>query len=228
MTYAIIVAGGEGVRMQTAEPKQYLKLKDVPVLVHTVRTFYMTGLFKAIVLVMPEKDLATRVADLTANTKAGPIIFVPGGYCRQESVYRALEALEPFIDIDNDEIVCIHDAVRPIIDAKQINNCLQAAVKYGAAVLGVAITETLKMCDEMGQILETVPRENMWLAKTPQCARYSLIWRAHKLALARNFIATDDAALLEAMEIPVYMVQGSSSNVKITLPEDFLIAEKLL
>lgn len=226
MAYAIIVAGGAGSRMQAAEPKQYLKLNGAPILVHTLRAFYMTGMFKAIVLVMPARDLATRTADLAAYGKAGPVMYVPGGHCRQESVYHALQKLRPFVA--DDEIVCIHDAVRPIIDARQIYDCLQTAATYGAAVLGIPITETIKLCDEMGQVLKTVPRDNMWLAKTPQCMRFALLWHAHKQALARNIVATDDAALLECLDIPVHMVQGSRANVKITIPEDLHIAEKLL
>lgn len=226
MAYAIIVAGGEGLRMYSPEPKQYLKIKGVPVLVHTLRVFWATGLFKAMVLVLPEKDLYTRVGDLMAYGKMGPIIFVSGGYCRQESVYNALKKLEPFVDPN--ETVCVHDAVRPIMSGQQIYQCLKAAEFYGASVMGLPITETVKRCDEMGYIVDTVPREHLWLAKTPQCARFELLWYAHNNAINHNIVATDDAALLEALDVPVVMVRGSRTNVKITYPEDLTVAEKLL
>lgn len=226
MAYAVIVGGGAGLRMGAAEPKQYLKIHGVPILAHTLRAFSQTGLFKAIVLVLPEKDMGTRTAQLATCSQVGPLMFVPGGDCRQASVYHALQKLEPFID--SDEIVCIHDAVRPVINTRQIYDCLQAAVEHGAAVLGVPVTETVKRCDATGQVLETVPRDNLWLAQTPQCVCYNLIWRAHNQALSDNIVATDDAALLETLDIPVHMVRGSRTNVKITVPEDLILAEKLL
>lgn len=226
MAYAIIVAGGQGLRMGAAEPKQYLKLNSVPILVHTLRVFQAAEIFKSIVLVLPAKDIGLRIIEMNAYGDLEPIAYVPGGDTRQDSVFNALQAIQPLARAD--EIVCIHDAVRPLIDTAQITACLSAAVKHGAAILGVPVNETVKRCNEAGRILETVPRDGLWLARTPQAARFGLLWQAYSAAVAGGFNVTDDAALLEAQNIPVYVVRGSRTNIKITEPEDLHFAAQIM
>lgn len=226
MAYAIIVAGGQGLRMGAAEPKQYLKLNGVPVLVHTLRVFRSADIFKAVVLVLPAKDMGLRIIELGAYEGLGAVAFVNGGNTRRDSVFNALQAIQSVVKAD--DIVCVHDAVRPLIDIAQITACIAAAEKHGAAVLGIPVNETVKRCDANGRILETVPREGLWLARTPQTARFGLLWRAYAAAVAAGLDATDDAALLEAQDIPVYMVKGSRANIKITEPEDLLLAAQLM
>lgn len=226
MSYAIIVAGGAGTRMGASRPKQYLMLNNRPVLAHTLQTFHKTGLFKAVVLVLPPINMAAHVCEITAYGKMGPMLYVSGGSCRQDSVFRGLRALRPFAEPD--EVVCVHDGVRPLIDGTLIWHCLKAAQNYGAAIAGVPVTETVKRCNSNGQIEATIPRNNLWLAQTPQAALYQLLWLAHQNARQNNFNATDDAALLEAAGIPVHMVPGSRGNIKITLPEDLQFAAKFI
>lgn len=224
MAHAIIVAGGQGTRMGAPEPKQYLKLNGVSLVAFTLRTFCATGLFKQVTLVLPPRDLETRGAEICACEGVGPLVLVPGGTTRQASVANALKALKA----DDNDIVLIHDAVRPLVDAAQIKACIDAAQVHGAAVLGQLINETVKRCDANGRVLKTISREGLWLAKTPQTARFELLRRAYAQAEALDFNATDDAGLLEMLEIPVYMVKGAATNIKITTPEDLELARWLL
>lgn len=224
MAHVIIVAGGQGTRMGAPEPKQYLKLNGISLVARTLRTFCATGLFKQALLVLPPRDIEVRGAEISAVEGVGPLVLVPGGMTRQASVYNALKALKA----DDNDIVCIHDAVRPLIDAAQIQACLAAAQVHGAAVLGRPINETVKRCDANGRVLKTISREGLWLARTPQAARFELLRRAYAQAAALGFNATDDAGLLEMLEIPVYMVKGAASNIKITAPEDLELARRLL
>ena len=226
MAYAIIVAGGQGKRMGSSEPKQYLKLGEVPILVHTLRVFQAAGVFKKILLVLPDLDFKKRIGEIEAYTGVSPLIFVKGGDTRQDSVYNALNQLK--VLAQNNDIVCVHDAVRPLIDIVQIINCIKVAQEYGAAVLGVPVHETVKRCDDKGCVVETVPRENLWLAKTPQAVRFSFLWQSYVAAIRDGIVATDDASLLERLQIPVHMVLGSRTNIKITEPEDLIIISKLL
>ena len=226
MTYAIIVAGGQGRRMGAAEPKQYLELDGVPIVVRTLLIFQQSGLFEKVILVLPEHDTELRGAGIRSHASLETLEFVAGGATRQASVYNALNALKPFAE--DDDIICIHDAVRPLVDVVQVKACIEAAGKYGAAVLGLPVNETVKRCDAAGRILETVPRDGLWLARTPQTARFGLLWQAHMAAFAGGVSATDDAVLLEYRNIPVYMVKGSADNIKITEPDDLLLAKKLL
>lgn len=224
MAHVIIVAGGQGTRMGGPEPKQYLQLNGVSLAALTLRTFCATGLFKQVLLVLPPHDLETRGAEISAVEGVGPLLLVPGGATRQDSVANALKALKA----DDNDIVCIHDAVRPLVDAAQIKACIAAAQVHGAAVLGLPINETVKRCDANGRVLKTVSREGLWLSRTPQTARFELLRRAYTQAAALGFNATDDAGLLEMLEIPVYMVKGAATNIKITTPEDLELARWLL
>lgn len=224
MAHVIIVAGGRGTRMGAPEPKQYLKLNGETLAAHTLRTFCAAGLFEQVMLVLPPQDLEIRGAEISACEGVGQLVLVPGGATRQDSVFNALKALKAH---DND-IVCIHDAVRPLVDAAQIKACIEAAQVHGAAVLGQPINETVKRCDANGHVLKTLVREGLWLARTPQAARFELLRRAYTQAAALGFSATDDSSLLEMLDIPVYMVKGAVTNIKITTPEDLELARRLL
>lgn len=224
--YAIIVASGRGTRMGRPEPKQYIKFNGAPLVVHTIRVFQRTGLFDKIVVVLPPEDVVSRGAEINTYEGVGELMFLPGGSKRRDSVFSAMRTLEPLAQ-DND-IVCVHDAARPNIDDVQIKACIEAAEKYGAAVLGSPVNDTVKRCDYEGRILETVPRDGLWLAHTPQTAFFGILWRAYNAAAARGLVTTDDAMLLERLNIPVYMVKGSAGNIKITAPEDLELVKKLL
>lgn len=225
MAIALIVAGGQGLRMQQTVRKQYLELDGRPVLYHTVKVFASCPSISSIVLVVPPDDLVfckQKIVDcMGAKTD---IRLVGGGRERQESVYNGLVAIAP----DADEIVVIHDGVRPFVEQSHIEACVEQACVYGAAILAVPVSDTIKLSDDAGHVKQTVDRTHLWSAQTPQAFRYGLIRAAHDMAVAENLKATDDASLAEARGIPVKLVPGSRTNIKITTPEDLVLASVLI
>lgn len=221
---AIIVAGGSGSRMKSSVRKQYMLLDDMPVLSRTLQVFDRSDVVDEIVLVVPEADLDfcrdKIVAPLSLNTN---ILFIPGGSERQESVLNGLNSLSP-----DTGLVLIHDGVRPFVSEEQVRDVVSAAVDTGAAILAIPASDTLKRVDESGVIRETLPRHDVWLAQTPQAFRPELIMEAHKLAVEAGFMGTDDASLVEHAGGRVTVVPGSRINMKITTPEDVILASALL
>jgi 2-C-methyl-D-erythritol 4-phosphate cytidylyltransferase len=150
--------------------------------------------------------------------------MVEGGSNRQESVGNALTALE----CDDDDVVLVHDAVRPLIDAATIERTIEAVAKYGAAIVGLPAVDTIKQVERTAEgaiITATIPRERVVLAQTPQGASFGLLQRAFAEAEADGFDGTDEASLLERAGIEVTVVQGSARNFKITQPGDIELAE---
>jgi len=220
---AVIVAGGKGERMQSSIRKQYLVLGKLPVLSHTIAAFDSSPLIQAIFLVVPETDLDFCVSEVLAPINPRKrVCLVPGGKHRQASVYNGLCAIN-----DTDGIVVIHDGVRPFISGRQIEAVVHCTEKDGACIIGIPAADTLKKIDEDGCIAHTVARQSIWLAQTPQAFQYHLIKKAHDLALSEGVIGTDDASLLERLGIRVRMIPGSPNNIKITTPEDLLMAQAI-
>ncbi|MEI7637450.1 MAG: 2-C-methyl-D-erythritol 4-phosphate cytidylyltransferase [Syntrophus sp. (in: bacteria)] len=218
---AIIPAGGSGRRMQSSEAKQYLLLKGIPLLVHTLRTFQGASIIEDIVLVVPAADVAriqSDIVDAFAMTKIRRV--VAGGRERQDSVRNGLAALPA-----DCEIVLIHDAARPFVSPALIEKAVDGAMREGAVAVGVRARDTIKHCDGEGGVIETLDREQIWMAQTPQAFRRATIVAAHQKAQEDNFYGTDDAALVERMGIPVRMIEGFPDNIKITTTEDLAWAE---
>ncbi|GAB6094584.1 2-C-methyl-D-erythritol 4-phosphate cytidylyltransferase [Desulfatiferula olefinivorans] len=225
MVIALIVAGGQGLRMQTAVRKQYLLLNGRPVLHHTLRVFDRTTVINRIVLVVPSSDLDFCRRTLVPEAcPARDVLVVEGGAERRQSVYNGLCAM----DAAPDDIVVIHDGVRPFVEPGHIDDCVRNARETGAAILAVPVSDTIKRADEAGNTAQTIDRLNLWAAQTPQAFRYCLIRSAHDDAARRNLTATDDAALLDMQGRSVKLVHGSRNNIKITTPEDLLLAEALM
>jgi 2-C-methyl-D-erythritol 4-phosphate cytidylyltransferase len=221
---AIIVAAGQGRRMNDPVRKQYHTLSGLPVVVHTLRVFDACSNIDELIFCVPARDIDYCRDELIrrANLKR-PVAVVAGGATRQESVYNGLQA----IDAD-DGIAVIHDGVRPFVSADQITACIQGAAKHGACILGIPAFDTLKRVNEDHTILETVKRDTIWMAQTPQAFRYELIARAHQHARQHNLRATDDASLLEHIGGSVKIIPGSRLNLKITDQEDLKLARILL
>lgn len=221
MNIALIVAGGSGLRMQNDRRKQYLELQGVPVVIMTMRVFDASALIDRIVLVVPEDDLAFCRDDLIAKAGfAKPIELVAGGRTRQGSVLNGLQAMEAA----DDDLVAIHDAVRPFLQASELAACIEKATETGACILALQAFDTLKETGLDGRISATLDRESVWLAQTPQVFRYRIIHAAHVRAKQAGIEVTDDAALLEIDDQPVSLVPGSRQNIKITTPEDLALA----
>ena len=223
--FALIPAAGMGKRMGAGSNKQYLLLDGMPILAHTVRRFQEAPFIEAIYLVIPEQEIPfcqSEVVDRYGFSKVRAI--VAGGAERQHSVRNGLDAMT---GIEQDDLVLIHDGVRPFVSQEVLRRAATAAEEFGAAVVAVPVKETVKVVRD-GVITETPPREQLWLAQTPQAFRYGPIRSAHEQAAAQGFLGTDDASLIERQGGQVRVVTGDYCNIKITTPEDMVLAEAFL
>ncbi|MFH0728351.1 MAG: 2-C-methyl-D-erythritol 4-phosphate cytidylyltransferase [Pseudomonadota bacterium] len=225
MNAAIIVAAGEGIRMGGPVRKQYLQLGGSPILSHTLRVFDSSPDIHQICLVVPEGEIVfCRQFVLPPVMPRTPLTVVPGGPTRQDSVWNGLMTI-----IDSSDIVIIHDGVRPFVTSEQLSACIQMAALHGACILGIPATDTLKTVSADGHIGSTLDRKNIWLAQTPQAFRYELIRKAHERSRKEGITGTDDAELLEkTLGGRIKIIPGSRNNIKITTPEDLLLARFLL
>ncbi|MEK9136529.1 MAG: 2-C-methyl-D-erythritol 4-phosphate cytidylyltransferase [Bacteroidota bacterium] len=219
----VIPAGGRGTRLGSRLPKQFLPLHGIPILQRTLAIFEDIPQVKEIVVASPAGYVprVERLARRLECTKVSRI--VAGGEERQESVWNALRAFSSAPDI-----VLVHDAVRPLVSKRVINAVIASASKYGAAVVGVKISETIKMEGKRGFYECTLDRKKLWAVQTPQGFRYGLLVKAHRSARRSRYKGTDEASLLERIGIPVRIVEGDRMNLKITTRHDFRLAEMLL
>lgn len=224
MVSAIIVAAGKGLRMKTDVRKQYLLLEGRPILGHTLPVFDACAQIDEILLVIPEGDFdfcrKNVISPLDLKTK---IRCVAGGARRQDSVYNGLDALDRKTDI-----VVIHDGVRPFVRPEQLGACIRGAQGSGACILAIPASDTLKRIGGSGTIEQTLDRNDIWLAQTPQAFKYDLILKAHEAARKDGFSGTDDALLIERLGIGVRIATGSKDNIKITTREDLAFARAIL
>jgi 2-C-methyl-D-erythritol 4-phosphate cytidylyltransferase len=217
VTYAIVPAGGLGVRMGSRRPKQYLRLGGAPILVATLRALGRARGLDGIVVAVPEAHVAA-TRRLLARRRVPKILeVVAGGADRQESVWRALQRVP-----DGARWIVVHDAVRPFITGALVER-VRAAAARGAATCGVPVRETVKRVKD-GAVEGTVERQGLWLTQTPQVFARDLLWEAHEKARRDGFAGTDDAALVERLGTTVAMVPGLAQNLKITTPEDLRTA----
>ena len=224
MIAAIIVAAGKGIRMQDSLRKQYLPLAGLPILAQTLIVFGGCDLIDHIYLVVPRDDFDFCRDNVLARSKlVGNVTLVAGGDRRQESVYRGLQQIDAGCSI-----VAIHDGVRPFVQHDQIAACINGARKFGSCILGIPAYDTLKQVDKSGNIVNTIARDAIWLAQTPQAFRFELIKKAHDQACLDGYQGTDDASLVERMGLAVRIIRGSRSNIKITNQEDLKISRALL
>ena len=225
--FVILPAAGIGTRMASAgpAPKQFLSLGGIPILLHSLRAFLAVPRISAIYVAV-RKSEQPRVAKLIAeHNLAGKVTVVTGGDSRQDSVANALAALP---STSGDDIVLVHDAVRPLIDSATIDRIIDTIEKHGAAIVGMPAVDTIKQVERTADgalITSTIPRERVVHAQTPQGARVPLMRQAFAEAAADEFVGTDESSLLERANIPVYVVPGSSRNFKVTQPGDLEVAE---
>ncbi len=219
---AIIPAAGYGTRMNLDYPKQYHLLAGIPILVHTVRCFQRSPHIGPIIVVVPS-DRQEMTKDLLAGHGLNdPSIRVTaGGKRRQDSVRNGLKCLD-----ESTDIVLVHDGARPLVSFELIERCYLGAVRHGAVIAAIPVKDTLKKCSANGTISETVNRENLWQAQTPQAAEYQMLKKAYETIGDRD--VTDESSLLESAGVSVKIVEGSETNIKITRPEDLVVAEKIM
>jgi 2-C-methyl-D-erythritol 4-phosphate cytidylyltransferase len=221
---AIIPAAGLGRRMRSSTHKQYLCLNEVPILVHCLRTFATHPAIDEIIIVTPADQLDFCRWDIVHAYSIDKVsALVLGGAQRQDSVRNGLRACQ----CSANDIILIHDGVRPLVDPETIDAVIAGVQEHDACITAVPVKDTLKTVHD-GLIESTPERSSMWAAQTPQGFRCNHIASAHEQALAHGFSATDDASVLEWYGHPVAVVEGSYTNLKITTPEDLILAQALL
>ena len=223
-TIALIPAAGMGKRMQAGMNKQYLQVGGMPILARTVAVFEQAPFVDAIYIISPADEVHYCEREVVAAfgyTKVKGVIV--GGAERQHSVINGLRAMEA----DDEDVVLIHDGVRPFVSVHVLQRAIEVARTTDGALVAVPAKDTIKMV-ENGIIRETPPRETLWLAQTPQAFRYGVIRAAHELAEAEDFLGTDDASLVERLGKEIHIVLGDYRNIKITTPEDLVLAEAFL
>ncbi|NNG01653.1 MAG: 2-C-methyl-D-erythritol 4-phosphate cytidylyltransferase [Desulfobacteraceae bacterium] len=209
--------------MQNTTRKQYLHIAGKPILWHTLEAIGGCPEIDGIILVCPDEDMPFVRSDIIDTSRhRKKVKMMAGGVLRQQSVSNGLNVLP-----DDTEIVLIHDGVRPFISSSLLSRCIRNARQYKACIPGLPVMETLKKIDKDQNITSTVDREYMWTAQTPQVFSYEIIKKAHELAAMGQIVETDDAALVEKMGIPVKIISGYRNNIKITTPEDLLLAEQI-
>jgi 2-C-methyl-D-erythritol 4-phosphate cytidylyltransferase len=226
MNVAIIPAAGSGTRFGGALPKQFIELAGAPILVHTLRRFVACAEIGAAVVALPVDKVTEIQEQIKTFALRKPIFCVNGGAERSDSIFNALAAVADL----KPEIVAVHDAVRPFVTPAQIAAVIAKAKEVGAAILALPATDTIKEVDN-GLIQRTLDRRRIWRAQTPQAFGYDLLLRANEEARAAGLpsaLTTDDALLVERLGVPVAVVEGSPHNIKITTPEDLVLAETLL
>ncbi|MBI6862566.1 MULTISPECIES: 2-C-methyl-D-erythritol 4-phosphate cytidylyltransferase [Lysinibacillus] len=222
MQYEVVLpAAGSGKRMGAGQNKLFLKLLEKPILIHTLEVFqqdpFCTGIWLA---VKPEERIY--IQELLDEYRITKVKGLPdGGAERQHSVHSCMKEMEQV------DIVLVHDAARPFITHAIIANLVQSAHEFGAAIAGVRAKDTMKKVRN-GVIEETVDRDSLWMIQTPQAFRFDLIVEAEDVAEKVGFLGTDEAMLVERLGHTVHIVESSYENVKMTTQEDLLFGEAIL
>jgi 2-C-methyl-D-erythritol 4-phosphate cytidylyltransferase len=231
--FVIIPAAGLGTRMSSAPgtkgkkgapSKQFAELGGTPILVHTLRTFVAVPDVGEICIALRAEELANVRSRLEKEGWQKKVQLVEGGEHRQASVANALATIRAAAD----DVVLVHDAVRPFVTREIISEVVAAAGKYGAAIAGMPAVDTVKQVERTSEgavIKATIPREKIVMAQTPQGFRYEVLKKAFDEAAADGFTGTDEASLIERSGQPVAVVMGSPRNIKITTPADLELAE---
>ncbi len=217
----VIVAGGSGSRVGGDELKQFRWIAGRPALLHSVQTFMARPDVASVVVVLP-KAYAADPPPWLFQCDVDRLLVSVGGRERHESVYNGLEDLPEHV-----RIVVVHDAARPLVTDDTIERVVTAARAGTGAVAALPVVDTLKRVDASGRITETVSREQLWRAQTPQAFPRDMLERAHHAARTERVGATDDAGLCERIGEPVIVVRGSERALKITEEADFARAEAL-
>lgn len=222
--YAIIVAGGTGQRMKSAVPKQFLLLQGKPILYHTLLQFKKAFADIELILVLPQNQFSTwhlLCQEHPEILQQCPHHLVEGGATRFHSSQQGIQAIQE----NQQALVAIHDGVRPLVSVTCIQQAYQHAEEHGNAVLAVSTKDSIRQWDNNENVYLPLDRTQIKLIQTPQIFEYSLLKRAFQQEYQDSF--TDDASVVELLGIDIHLVEGNYSNIKITTPEDLLIAEAL-
>lgn len=221
---ALVPAAGRGLRMGGSVPKQFLSIGGEPLIVQSLRILQSAPVIGQIILAVPSADIEYCQHEIVLRHRFTKVTkVVAGGAERQDSVRHALAQVPSDTDI-----VLIHDAVRPFVTQRMINEVVATSWKEGAAIIALPMRDTVKEVRVDGMIERTVDRSSLWLAQTPQAFRRDWIETAHRNAHAEGVRATDDAFLVEWLGHSVAVVEGNGENIKVTRPEDLVIGEAIL
>lgn len=223
--WAIIPASGIGQRMQSELPKQYMRLVSKTIIEHTLDRLLSHPEIAGAVVVLNPNDKHWEGLNYQSQSEK-PLIFAEGGVTRHQSVFNGLEKLCSFVM--QDCYAMVHDAVRPLVTIKDLNRLIDAARHHSAgALLGAPIADTIKRLNVDRTINQTINRSGLWRAFTPQLFNASLLMDALKFVAENKLEVTDDASAIEAIGQTPKIVLGSTENIKITLPEDLILARQI-
>ncbi len=222
---AVIPAAGSGTRMGSARSKQFIDLCGKPMLAVTLERFQKCDLVGGMVVVVSEHHVAYCEREIVGRFELSKVArVIAGGERRQESVRKGIEAVS-----DSSTWILVHDGVRPLVTAELIERVIRAAQRYRAVIPGIPVKDTLKKIDDHGRVVNTVERRALWAIQTPQIFRREDIQMAHRKAVEEGWEgATDDAFLIEKIGIPVEVIEGEETNIKITTLKDLELARFLL
>lgn len=219
----IIAAAGNSTRYGTGKSKQFLILDNTPVLIKSIQAFEEIDDVKEIIVTARKQDFDI-IEDFIAQYGVRKVKhIVEGGATRQDSIYAAVENVD-----ENADLIAVHDGARPLIKREVIEGVIQKADEVDAAACAVPVKDTIKIIDSSGKIVTTPERDSLRAVQTPQIFRFSLYKEAIEKAVLDGKQYTDDCQLVESMGYPVYLVDGDYENIKITTPDDLLVAEKFL
>ncbi|NLJ78352.1 MAG: 2-C-methyl-D-erythritol 4-phosphate cytidylyltransferase [Tissierellia bacterium] len=221
---AIIAAAGMSNRMRSSINKQFISIDNKPILAHTIEKFERCRYVDEIIVVAKEDEMGYCKREIINKHRFKKAFkIVRGGKERQDSVYNGILALNGRTDI-----VLSHDGARPFVKGESIVESIRGAIEYGACVVGVPVKNTIKVVGDDDTIDRTPKRDLLWAAQTPQCFDKDILMEGYRKAIEDNFIGTDDSVLVERLGVDVRMIMGSYDNIKITTPEDLMIAESIL
>lgn len=221
---AIVLAGGQGKRMQSKIQKQYMELKGYPVLYYSLKEFEESDV-DGVVLVVEKGEISYCQKEIIEKYGFQKVVaIVEGGKERYESVYYGLKAIE------SGDYVLIHDGARPLLTQAIIKDSIEGVKKHRACVVGMPVKDTIKVIDKEGFAKETPDRSTLWLMQTPQSFTVPLVTKAYEeMMKVEDNTITDDAMVVEKYgNHPIKLLKGSYENIKITTPEDLMVAECLL
>jgi 2-C-methyl-D-erythritol 4-phosphate cytidylyltransferase len=218
-TYAVIVAGGTGSRMQSALPKQFLELLGKPVLMHTLEAFRSSSSNPELILVLHAGYHGLWKELCVVHNFAIKHTLIAGGETRFHSVKNAIDYIK-----DKDVLIAVHDAVRPLITPAVIDEAYLAAGAFGTAVVAVKSRDSVRQLT--GNVSQSISRDSIYLVQTPQTFQLALLKKAYEQPYDTKF--TDDASVVEQSGVQIQLIEGNYTNIKITFPEDIAIAEALI
>ncbi len=221
---AIVLAGGVGKRMGSATSKQFLLLDNRPIIAHTLQVFEECRPVDGVYLVVNQKDLSLIQEEILEQNRFSKILkIVIGGRLRQDSVRNGLEAVDEPCDV-----VIIHDAARPFVSPAFIEKSIFLMEMFDAIIPAMPVKDTIKVISKEGFVQRTLERDSLWQIQTPQTFKYDLILQAYREGMAKKFYGYDDASFIEYLGKRIKVIEGSPYNIKITTPEDLVIAKGIL